>query len=64
MNKENLNTMQSVRQIMLVTLCSIVICATIATIVVTQTRRDYATLEHVEEGLAIARSSLANAIQQ
>ena len=62
MNKDN--TFQYVRQIMLATVCSVVICATIAAIVVTQTRKDYATLEHVEESLALARSSLANAIQQ
>ena len=34
------------------------------TIVITQTRKDYATLEHVEEGLALTHSSLSNAIQQ
>ncbi len=62
MNKDN--TFQYIRQIMLVTVCSVVICATIATIIITQTRKDYATLEHVEESLALARSSLANAIQQ
>ena len=56
--------MHYVRQIMLFTVNRVVICATIATIVVTQMRRDYATLEHVEGGLAIARSSLSNAIQQ
>ena len=64
MNEENSNTSRYVRQIMLVTVCSVGICATIATIVITQTRKDYATLQHVEESLALARSSLANAIQQ
>ena len=62
MNQDN--TFQYVRHIMLVTVSSVIICATIATIVITQTRKDYATLEHVEEGLALARSSLSNAIQQ
>lgn len=62
MNKDN--TFQYIRQIMLVMVCSVVICATIATIVITQTRKDYASLEYVEEGLALAHSSLANAIQQ
>ena len=62
MNKDN--TFQYIRQIMFVTVCIVVICATIATIVITQTRRDYATLEHVEESLALAHSSLVNAIQQ
>ncbi len=62
MNKDN--TFQYVRQIMIVTICSVVICTTIVTIVITQTRRDYATLEHVEEGLALVDFSLTKAIQQ